>query len=372
MPAAAGSHHQNSLAGLTLDDVLANRAAVAAAANADAPSNHRRTLLDIIREDESNKKDRKSWKAFKDKLRLKRAGSAWTSSILIPASDISIPIHIQNFHKSSLQDESEDSEQSPPLEISPPVLTLPPSSAADDDDSATRHMADPKGYDEVAPTVTRQGSTRMIGDASYGDKLKPQMSRPNSARLAAAVRADSIRRERVVTFRDSNDDDDENDEDGRALGTKSKGEHRQMSAREAVAAQEAAEAAAAKACNNDDGDGDEEDYDDEDDEDESGNGGGGMTMSLMDLLEETDRQMGLEGSRYRMEDDDDEIDDEEYDEEDEGGIENDCCVCMVKHKGPAFVPCGHAFCRMCSRELTVTKGNCPLCNNFILEILDIF
>lgn len=35
-------------------------------------------------------------------------------------------------------------------------------------------------------------------------------------------------------------------------------------------------------------------------------------------------------------------------------------------------PCGHTFCRMCSRELMVSRGNCPRCNNFILEILDIF
>lgn len=167
-----------------------------------------------------------------------------------------------------------------------------------------------------------------------------------------------------MTFRDSNDSDDE-DDDGRSL-RHSKGEERQMSAREAVAAQEAAEAAAAAAAAI-------EDEDEEEKEESSGAGPGTVTMSLMDLLEETDRQMGLEGSRYRMEDNDDECEDEEYDgEDDEGGMEYDCCVCMVKHRGSAFVPCGHAFCRMCSRELTVTKGNCPLCNNFILEILDIF
>ncbi|KAF7845566.1 zinc finger, C3HC4 type (RING finger) protein [Senna tora] len=348
MPAA--DSHRESLAGLSLDDVLANRAA---SGNQLAT---RRTLLDIIREDESiNKKDRKSWKAFKDKLRLKRAGSAWTSSILIPTSDISIPLQNNRTLFSQL-----------PRRSSLRVITFPSS------DVATHYMADSPRKDEVvkgsddsnsaAPTITRQGSTRLIGDASLDDKLKPQMSRPNSARLAAAVRADSIRRERVVTFRDSNDSDDE-DDDVRSL--RSKADQRQMSAREAVAAQEAAEAAAAAAA--------EDEEEDEEDDDEEGNGGGAVTMSLMDLLEETDRQMGLEGSRYRMEDDDDEIDDDEdWDEEDEGALEYDCCVCMVKHRGSAFVPCGHAFCRMCSRELTVTKGNCPLCNNFILEILEIF
>ncbi|XP_006356785.1 uncharacterized protein [Solanum tuberosum] len=55
-----------------------------------------------------------------------------------------------------------------------------------------------------------------------------------------------------------------------------------------------------------------------------------------------------------------------------GGEYNNCCVCMVRHKGAAFIPCGHTFCRLCSRELWVQRGNCPLCNNFILEVLDIF
>jgi len=54
------------------------------------------------------------------------------------------------------------------------------------------------------------------------------------------------------------------------------------------------------------------------------------------------------------------------------GEYNNCCVCMVRHKGAAFIPCGHTFCRLCSRELWVQRGNCPLCNNFILEVLDIF
>ncbi|KAG6411885.1 hypothetical protein SASPL_124538 [Salvia splendens] len=43
-----------------------------------------------------------------------------------------------------------------------------------------------------------------------------------------------------------------------------------------------------------------------------------------------------------------------------------------RHKGAAFDPCGHSFCRLCSREMWVQGGNCPLCNNYVLEILDIF
>uniref|UniRef100_A0A2P2Q9D6 RING-type domain-containing protein n=1 Tax=Rhizophora mucronata TaxID=61149 RepID=A0A2P2Q9D6_RHIMU len=99
-------------------------------------------------------------------------------------------------------------------------------------------------------------------------------------------------------------------------------------------------------------------------------------MSLMDLLEETDRQTGVVGSRYTVGDDLQTYEDEEEDGKEDGGgsggVEHACCVCMVRHKGAAFIPCGHTFCRLCSRELWVQRGNCPLCNGFILEILDIF
>lgn len=99
-------------------------------------------------------------------------------------------------------------------------------------------------------------------------------------------------------------------------------------------------------------------------------------MSLMALLEETDRQMGIEGPAAYSEYD-------EYEVEDGGGsvvggmdsghsADHNCCVCMVRHKGAAFIPCGHTFCRLCSRELWVNRGNCPVCNSYILEILDIF
>lgn len=149
-------------------------------------------------------------------------------------------------------------------------------------------------------------------------------------------------------------------------------DERSLSAREAVAAQEAAEAeaaaAAAAAASEAEGNGHPQPPGEED---------GQVRMSLMDLLEETDRQMGFEGSRYMMGDEDDDEEEEEDDEDgvvggEGNGVEHNCCVCMVRHKGAAFIPCGHTFCRLCSRELWVSRGNCPLCNNFILEILDIF
>lgn len=49
-----------------------------------------------------------------------------------------------------------------------------------------------------------------------------------------------------------------------------------------------------------------------------------------------------------------------------------CCVCMVRHKGAAFIPCGHTFCRGCSRELLARRGSCPLCNAGIDDVLDIY
>ncbi|XAR55321.1 hypothetical protein NMG60_11035362 [Bertholletia excelsa] len=55
-----------------------------------------------------------------------------------------------------------------------------------------------------------------------------------------------------------------------------------------------------------------------------------------------------------------------------GGIDGTCCVCMERSKGAAFIPCGHAYCRVCSRELWLDRGSCPLCNHPITEILDIF
>lgn len=76
-------------------------------------------------------------------------------------------------------------------------------------------------------------------------------------------------------------------------------------------------------------------------------------VSLMRLLSESD---GVDG----------EI------EEKVGGDDLVCCVCMGRKKGTAFIPCGHTFCRVCSREMWLNRGSCPLCNRSILEILDIF
>ncbi|CAK8531340.1 unnamed protein product [Lathyrus sativus] len=96
-------------------------------------------------------------------------------------------------------------------------------------------------------------------------------------------------------------------------------------------------------------------------------GGGGRTpgtpwrVSLMRLLEETENGDTLTAKAVR-----------EVKESGVAGNDSVCCVCMGRNKGAAFIPCGHTFCRVCSRELWLNRGSCPLCNRSILEILDIF
>ncbi|CAN6888263.1 unnamed protein product [Brassica oleracea] len=177
------------------------------------------------------------------------------------------------------------------------------------------------------------------GDGPPSRSFKPQFSRHDSVRDHGDGDDDKILRHPVVKFEDE----------------------RQMSAREAVAAQEAAEA-------EEDDEDDEEDEDDSEEETEEKSSAPKQTMSLMDLLEETDRQMGLTGARYAMDEEDEEDEDEE--EEEEGELS--CCVCHVHIKGATFAPCGHTFCKLCSKELMAQKGHCPVCISFVLEFLEIF
>ncbi|KAL5227939.1 hypothetical protein ABZP36_016204 [Zizania latifolia] len=130
-----------------------------------------------------------------------------------------------------------------------------------------------------------------------------------------------------------------------------------------------------------DNDGCSDDEEDEEEEEQGKDDAPAAQMSLMALLEQTDSQWDTDdedeeghggggggGARKTADADDDEDDGEGREEE----MVHVCCVCMVRHKGAAFIPCGHTFCRLCSRELWVSRGNCPLCNGFIQEILDIF
>lgn len=54
------------------------------------------------------------------------------------------------------------------------------------------------------------------------------------------------------------------------------------------------------------------------------------------------------------------------------GIGTLCCLCTERNKGAALIPCGHTYCRVCSRAMWLKQGSCPLCNRSITEILEIF
>ncbi|KAK7286819.1 hypothetical protein RJT34_22085 [Clitoria ternatea] len=278
---AGNSSSRDSLASLMLDDaVFSNQKRIQAAAVADESHKLSRTLQDIIREDEpancdnnnitntnTNTKDRKSWKAFKDKLRLKRAtGSAWSSTVNNNDNDNNNGILPQTLHVS---------------------------------DTSTQRNSD----------ESQQPNDVIEEDVNNSDPIN---------RFESPV-------DNPVAGGDSSDEENENT------------------------------AAAVAAAG----------------------------VSLMHLLEETEQEIDSYrvSEVYEDEDEDDDggdveeccrVIEEEEEKEEKSVVEYNCCVCMVRHKGAAFIPCGHTFCRMCSREIWVSRGNCPLCNNLILEILDIF
>ncbi|KAF6159150.1 hypothetical protein GIB67_032767 [Kingdonia uniflora] len=92
----------------------------------------------------------------------------------------------------------------------------------------------------------------------------------------------------------------------------------------------------------------------------------GGNLSPIDPTADTSSRVSLMRLLHEMDGND-----LERESEKEGGISM-CCVCMGRRKGAAFIPCGHTFCRVCSREIWLNRGSCPLCNRSILEILDIF
>ncbi|WCJ38054.1 RING/U-box superfamily protein [Euphorbia peplus] len=335
--------HSRDLAGLTLEAIISSQNKQPTNAVGHTPAQINRTLLDIIRDDEPHgslfgHKDRKTWKAFRDKL---RAGAAWTSSVPTPTSDV--PSH--NFSSRSFMSRR--------------------GSVRFTTASGDSNSNDQSAVSSSKPQMSRRISSRFglsndvadsdlsaVGDEPPARSFRPQISRHCSSRHSGNPVVEIVEEESTPA------------EGGRKLSV-ALAEERSLSAREAIAAQEAAEA--------------EAEQDSPEETDFTASGGGveaePVRMSLMDLLEETDRQMGVVGSSYTMGDDVACGDEEE--EEDDGtnrgdGIEHTCCVCMIRHKGAAFIPCGHTFCRMCSRELWVQRGNCPICNGYILEILDIF
>lgn len=265
---------RSSLAGLTLEALLFGSKPPS---QQDNPHDSR-TLSDIIR-DEERHKEKKSWKNFKEKLRLKRAVAALTSSSHTPALNRS--------------------------------------------ENSIEHVtsAGPSRPSRVSTSIDHRERANVAApaDCPPPQSLGFQISRPISNRFPGSDEAPPTRQ----------------------LGT-ILAEERVLSAPEGVTAAPSAEEQAEPA-----------------------------RISLMELLVETDRGMGLTGSSYAMGDVDSDAA-AEISEESRGIDEHMCCVCMVRNKGSAFIPCGHTFCRLCSRELWVQRGNCPLCNGFITEILDIF
>ncbi|GMI69240.1 hypothetical protein like AT3G25030 [Hibiscus trionum] len=275
---------RDTLAGLTLEAILG------IAKQPEQPPPQNRTLLEIIRDDESNK-EKKSWKTLRDKLRLKRPVSAWTSSVHLPASDVIVGSNNRSrFSRHG---------------------------------SFRSHLADPARVGNGGQSVARSSSGR-VGYNQAQDDIGLQSNAPPSRGFRSGITAGN--------GAGSSEDEDSPmaRNETRQLGTVLALE-RALSERETAAEEP-------------------------------------VRMSLMDFLEETEQQMGLVGRNTG--------DNEKYEVKDtaeaSGGMQNTCCVCMVRHKGAAFIPCGHTFCRVCSRELWVQRGNCPLCNGIILEILDIF
>ncbi|KAK3021645.1 hypothetical protein RJ639_046369 [Escallonia herrerae] len=301
-----GGNGGSSLSGLTLGAVLSDKRPGPVL----TPVQSNRTLLEIIRDDSTGgggRDSKKSWRTFKDKLRLRSAGAAWASTVAIPASDVPI----QQINGNSRIITRRHSTRFPA-------------------------MGGVSNSDESNPESTQQESREIA---------RPELSSVPSNRAMLLRRNTSRIPERVGSRLNV------------AIDADLPEEHQQPPSSEDAAAAHTEEGMGETA---------------EAAPEEGGEGQPHVRMSLMALLAETDRQMGLDASAYMMDDEDEEEEEVEVAGGGGGGEYNNCCVCMVRHKGAAFIPCGHTFCRLCSRELWVQRGNCPLCNNFILEILDIF
>ncbi|GMH20408.1 hypothetical protein Nepgr_022249 [Nepenthes gracilis] len=320
----------NSLSGLTLAAVLRNERGSHFDINSTSNnSNVVRSLLDIVRNEEtlSNTNNdyagRKSWKSFRDCLKLKRLATVSHLATSVPVSQSDLDIsnnRSQMLNRNCIRNSLGNTSIGRPgcFDATPAMETFP--------------------ADDIA---LRGSSTAENGNSLEGGG-------DGSMRLAAALAAEREETRRRLSM-DLLQDEDLEEIVGATGDVEGGGELE-------VAGGAILEAVAPPAQQL-------------------------LRMSLMDLLEETDRQAGFQQPSHLLDDDDDGEKEEEQGEADElkGGDgvsrqkgQHSCCVCMVRHKGAAFIPCGHTFCRLCSRELWVQRGNCPLCNGFILEILDIF
>ncbi|KAE8664841.1 hypothetical protein F3Y22_tig00112738pilonHSYRG00633 [Hibiscus syriacus] len=257
-----------------------------------------RTLPDAVPDDTSTK-DKVGWKLFREKfLHKKAAGRAWTSSIRIPASDVNVQ----------------------------------------------GNRSQRRGISFTDANHTDDG-----GERARAGKPRPQLARRTSVRFDNHDPPDATIKPQNV----HHDDDNDNDEDDFLSEGSLTRKERSLSAREAVASQEAAEAAAAVAKQ------------EEAEKNGSPESEEPVKMSLMDLL----------GDEYEEDDEEEEEEEEQEDEEEivqSKGIEFTCSICNVNISSSAYMPCAHTFCRLCSKELSVQRGSCPLCTAYVSEILHIF
>lgn len=336
---------RDALAGLTLAAVLGCESDIR------RPS---RTLLDIIKDEESgaayrglvpppveNLNNKNSWKSFKNRLRLRRAGAAFSPST---SSD---PVNVCDY---SIEESN--------LQISEPVLVDRPRVLSRISTSSARNL----NFAPISPRNEIHGLESMGNDnnitptANSGDTLVRREERQSPPReeivfnsietLGEHMQArEEVRLRSIVTPEEQMPE--------RQMGSNSViPPERDISSNlvENEVADGATTSEAVVAM---------------------------PRVSLMALLEETDWTGGNTGSMdlggvVGEEEPKRETNTKIEEEGAKEGGEYVCCVCMVRHKGAAFIPCGHTFCRLCSRELWVNRGNCPLCNGFILEILDIF
>nr|GLL16711.1 probable E3 ubiquitin-protein ligase LOG2 [Ipomoea trifida] len=236
------------------------------------------TLLDIIRDEPFvSKENRKTWKHFTEKLRLKLPGSACTSTVLDP---VLVP-----------------ADDTPLLQID---------NRTTDASRSTRFSAANSASEAKPPSV------RLI-QSELTASSEPPRRESDSATLIVLLQRSSSRTVDRETSRF--DEAEANRESREASGVELEPETKvDQPAR----------------------------------------------LSLMALLAKTDREMGIDGAAYVL-------GEEETEDETAGDggkfILDNCCVCMVRHKGAAFIPYRHTFCRLCSRELWVQRGSCPLYNN---------
>ncbi|KAI4374403.1 hypothetical protein MLD38_012404 [Melastoma candidum] len=364
MPSYVPGSGCKELVGLSLDDVLGNESKSllppTPASLSRTPSQIRRSLWDVIREQEREKnRDRKAWKRFKDQLRLHHASATRKRRVEVPLSDIPLRnsgvsssyTKKRGYHKGSALDKFAKDLH---------IMAEEDYGRVDDDqvcDVNSRSCSRPgmmlrTSFRHGAPVQEPSESDELItGGTPEKASLQPQMMRRNSTKMGSMRRDDPDFISYGGEFGRSS---------RRILPTST--DDRQISAREAAASQEASEAETAAAS--------EEEQSEGLFVQEMTGDLQPLRMSLMDLLEETDRQMGYTGSSYTSgEEDDDDEEDEKHKEE---AAERSCSGCQVKHKGDSLGSCRHSFCKLCSKELQVCNGNCPACNDFNLEIVVVF